>query len=377
MDQVYSSWVAAVREVDAGLPVILENFGYSTPELFPAYEIDDPFIVYSAHDYQPVQYTKEEVPFSVTYPGVYWNLTTLSQVLYDAPFIRGTVFGKLREFQETTGAPVFIGELGMYKPQIGGEQFLQDVLDICTDYGWHFAFWDWRRGPGADWNIEKFGDPDDMHWKTVLSRFHAPPVPLQQLPLEGEIVPQLASFKWDSLTAFTLYDIRFSMVEGSREDVFIVSDVQNASYTFAEASLVPGLRYSWSIRAKNPGGKPENNSAWSEERTFTVSEPGDKPGRIISETDRFELKQNSPNPFNPTTDISFSLPKTSAVKLVVYDMLGREVAKLADETLQAGNHSVSFNAGELPSGVYIYRLAANPTDASTGFNEVKKMILIK
>ena len=70
----------------------------------------------------------------------------------------------------------------------------------------------------------------------------------------------------------------------------------------------------------------------------------------------FTLNQNYPNPFNPTTIISYELPQAASVRLEVYDMAGRQVAMLVNEQVAAGRHTVSFNAGSLSSGVYMYRL---------------------
>lgn len=376
MDQVYSAWVSVIRESEPDLPVILESFGYSTPELFPAYTVNDPFIIYSAHNYQPVQFSKEAVPFNMTYPGVYWNISTLSQVLYDAAFLRATVFSKLRDFQLSTGAPVFIGEMGMYKPQNGGDQYLNDQLNIFKDYGWHFAFWDWRRSSGPDWNIEKFSDPGDMHWKTVLAKFHAPPVPVQISPANEEMVSSSPVFTWDTMTAFTSYDLEISMVRGSRADIFVIPDINSSTYVFGERNLLTGKIYSWRIRAKNPGGAPENMSAWSEPRIFTIglTSADNKPEIKIN---KYGLEQNYPNPFNPVTNINYSLAVNSNVKLRIYDMIGREVANLVNTLQLNGNHSAVFNASSLASGVYIYRLDAIPVDGSAGYSEIKKMILIK
>lgn len=371
MDQVYTSWVTKIREVDPNIPIILESFGYSTSELFPAYEINDPYIVYSAHNYQPNEYCKAETPMSMNYPGTYWNISTLSQVEYNADFMRNTVFSKLRAFQLATGKPVFIGEFGMFKPQNGGANYLKDVLDICTDYGWHFAFWDWRRGGGQNWNIEGFQDSGNVHWKTVLSKFNAPPVPAMISPINGESTAFIPAFKWDSLTSYTTYDI--SIKSPNLKKAIVIMDITRANYTYTGPDLEKGVTYQWQIRSKNPGGTAANNSAWSAPQTFYIPAPDNNGGQ----TKTFSLDQNSPNPFNPTTNISFSLPKNSLVKLVVYDILGREVANLVNELRGQGNHSVSFNASELPSGVYIYRLEANPGDGSTGFTQIKRMILVK
>lgn len=85
----------------------------------------------------------------------------------------------------------------------------------------------------------------------------------------------------------------------------------------------------------------------------------------------FALHQNYPNPFNPVTEISFSLPEASIVKLEVLNMLGQKVATLTDSFLEAGEHNVGWDASDVASGVYFYRLS------SGDFTESKKMILLK
>jgi len=85
----------------------------------------------------------------------------------------------------------------------------------------------------------------------------------------------------------------------------------------------------------------------------------------------YSLEQNYPNPFNPVTNIRIKMPKEGFVKLIVYDVTGREAAILVNETLRAGEYNVDFNAGSLPSGVYFYRLLTKD------FSETKKMVLVK
>lgn len=93
---------------------------------------------------------------------------------------------------------------------------------------------------------------------------------------------------------------------------------------------------------------------------------------------RFELATNYPNPFNPTTTLSFVISHQSFVSLKVYDGLGREVAVLAKEVKQPGEYSVEWNAEGFASGVYFYRLnATGMDDPSKNFLEVKKMVLIR
>jgi len=87
--------------------------------------------------------------------------------------------------------------------------------------------------------------------------------------------------------------------------------------------------------------------------------------------EKFSISHNYPNPFNPTTKIKFDLKNSSLVKLVVFDMLGKEVATLVNESLNAGSYETEFDGSGLTSGVYIYRIE---TDT---YNEVKKMTLLK
>lgn len=86
---------------------------------------------------------------------------------------------------------------------------------------------------------------------------------------------------------------------------------------------------------------------------------------------KYELTQNYPNPFNPTTNISYKIAKNSLVTLKIYDVLGKEIATLVNEELNAGNHEVSFDASGIPSGVYFYKITAG------AFTDTKRMVLLK
>ena len=88
--------------------------------------------------------------------------------------------------------------------------------------------------------------------------------------------------------------------------------------------------------------------------------------------DNFSLKQNYPNPFNPSTTIEFSVPQASKVKLVVYDIQGREVQTLVNTELTQGRYEYNFDAGRLASGIYLYRLSADGVTIGA-----KKMLLVK
>ncbi len=91
----------------------------------------------------------------------------------------------------------------------------------------------------------------------------------------------------------------------------------------------------------------------------------------INSPQHFWLGQNHPNPFNPVTAINFSLPSSGRVTLKIYDTRGREIRTLINLNLDAGHHSIPFDASDLPSGVYIYRLKTD------GFDKQMKMVLIQ
>ncbi|MGB9697691.1 MAG: T9SS type A sorting domain-containing protein, partial [Ignavibacteria bacterium] len=85
----------------------------------------------------------------------------------------------------------------------------------------------------------------------------------------------------------------------------------------------------------------------------------------------FALRQNYPNPFNPITNIEFDIPKSSSVRLTVYDIRGREVSVLLNEKLNAGSYRVMFDGSNLSSGIYFYQLTAGE------YTKTNKMLLIK
>lgn len=90
----------------------------------------------------------------------------------------------------------------------------------------------------------------------------------------------------------------------------------------------------------------------------------------------FSLDQNYPNPFNPTTTIQFSLPVDASLTIGVYNLVGEEVAEITNDNFVAGSHKVNFDASQLTSGIYFYRIDATGNDGSN-FTNVKKMTLLK
>jgi len=90
-----------------------------------------------------------------------------------------------------------------------------------------------------------------------------------------------------------------------------------------------------------------------------------------STVEQYKLDQNYPNPFNPSTKISYSIKEEGLVTLKVYDVLGKEIATLVNENKPKGIYEAEFNALQLPSGMYIYKIQAG------SFTDAKKMLLTK
>ena len=135
---------------------------------------------------------------------------------------------------------------------------------------------------------------------------------------------------------------------------------QTATFSFAVDKSAPvgkGQTLAFSITA--------NGQTWTKNIAVKVAQP-----------QVYTLYQNYPNPFNPTTNISYELSRDSRVSLKIYDILGREVMMLADESQPSGYYQKTLNAQRLASGVYIYRLIATD-DQNNHHVFQKKMVMLK
>jgi len=122
------------------------------------------------------------------------------------------------------------------------------------------------------------------------------------------------------------------------------------------------------IRAKDVGNY---TSGWSSSVFIYFGQFGKISNGMGTQRYEYQLSQNYPNPFNPTTTIDYSIQSAGFVTLKIYDILGTEMASLVDERKEAGSYSVEFNAANLPSGMYVYRLS------TANFVDTKKLILLK
>ena len=102
-----------------------------------------------------------------------------------------------------------------------------------------------------------------------------------------------------------------------------------------------------------------------------IKQPVGIDDKLSSQIENYNLLQNYPNPFNPITNISYSLPRSGYVSLIIYNILGDEVARLVDGFQQSGEYNAIWNASNVSSGIYFYRLNSGV------FTETKKMVLLK
>ncbi len=130
---------------------------------------------------------------------------------------------------------------------------------------------------------------------------------------------------------------------------------QPKSYSYSDRNLNEG-KYSFRLKQMDYDGTFEYSKVVNAE---------------IASVDKFELAQNYPNPFNPITTIKFSLPAAGNVKLAVYNLLGQEVQTLVNGYKEAGTHTVDFEATNLNSGIYLYKI-----ETST-YTQTRKMTLLK
>ncbi|MCH8070195.1 MAG: T9SS type A sorting domain-containing protein [Candidatus Marinimicrobia bacterium] len=131
-------------------------------------------------------------------------------------------------------------------------------------------------------------------------------------------------------------------------------------YTYVDNTVIIGKTYDYRLADVSYDGVKEYHNIMV--LGVSVIEP-------IPE--KYILNQAYPNPFNPATSISFHLPESQFVSLSVYDLTGRLVTTLVEEHLAVGRHTVSWDAGEYGSGVYLYQIRAGE------FTQTKKMLLLK
>jgi photosystem II stability/assembly factor-like uncharacterized protein len=174
------------------------------------------------------------------------------------------------------------------------------------------------------------------------------------------------TFVWNTVQDASTYNIEVSTVSNfaTIKDSAVVSGTQ---YTMPTGKLNYATTYFWRVNASNSAG----TGLWSDIWLFSTQISNGITTYESTIPDKYNLYNNYPNPFNPSTKIRFDIPKTSEVTLKIYDALGAERFNIVNKVLNVGKYEYTFDAGKLTSGVYFYKLTTKD------YSETKRMILLK
>jgi hypothetical protein len=274
-----------------------------------------------------------------------------------------------------------------------GQQYLMELFNgtsdmyyygVSTQSGQHLTYADMRYCNSCTQNTfptsivsgQHYGCPDFLYYTKqnvspaptcmVLSAADtvtpAIPTDLTATPSSGSVL-----LKCKKNSEFDMYQYGFyKNTTNSPTTATFIGTANHPDTTFNATGLTAGTYYFW---VKAIDGYCVNKSSGFSTVVSCVVSGIEQIGNSIP--DKFYLNQNFPNPFNPSTKIKFGLKKQSDVSLYVYDALGRLVKTLIKSSQPAGNYEVEFNAQELSSGIYFYKLETED------FTSLKKMVFIK
>lgn len=267
------------------------------------------------------------------------------------------------------GLPIYITEFDINE--------LDDAIQLQSYQTYFPLFWDnpavkgitlWGYAENAIWKPYAFlidyrnAPRPALQW--LKGYVAGPSIPVLISPNAATGVPRNPKLIWRSSSSALSYQV--SVSEDSTFTT-VVADVSVTDTLLQLNPLRPNTAHYWRVNATNTYGTSNFSLTGSFVTGSTVVDV-EETGHISED---FVLHQNYPNPFNPRTAINYQLTAVSFVKLSIHDALGREVATLVNETKSAGVHTVSWDARDLPSGIYMYRIVAGNRIES------KKMLLVK
>jgi hypothetical protein len=246
------------------------------------------------------------------------------------------------------------------------------VVDLDNDYAeyWYggnmIYSWQWTLGASGTPIPDQLGGndffgaaaTDEMYFDDYMVSLY---VPVELTSFTGAAQDDNVVLNWSTATETNNRGFEIQRKTAGNDFLTIGSvngqgtSTQSHSYSYVDSKVAPGT-YSYRLKQVDFDG----TSSYSNLVEVKVTAPLN-----------FGLDQNYPNPFNPTTNINFSLVKSGFAKLVVYNILGQEVRVLVNGYKDAGRYTINFNAVNLPSGTYIYKLQSGNSVS------VKKMMLLK
>jgi len=224
-------------------------------------------------------------------------------------------------------------------------------------------------GPNPDLNALRLLIGDQTNWTGndttpfELETLLGVGLPVELTSFSATTIGKDVKLSWNTATEVNNYGFEIEKASSSTTPIWnkigFVNGNGNSNspkdYSFIDDKVVSG-KYSYRLK------QIDNDGQFEYSKVIEID---------INGTKKFELTQNYPNPFNPTTNIQYAISSRQFVTLKVYDVLGNELKTLVSENKEAGNYSVNFNASNLPSGVYIYKLQAGE------FTQTRKMTLLK
>ncbi len=179
-------------------------------------------------------------------------------------------------------------------------------------------------------------------------------------------IPLNPMLTWYSEISASAYRFQLLSSRTITESTILIDSTGIVDTSVTLHELSPNTIYYWRVNANNDLGSGEWSEIWGFRTIGTTLAEQER-----THPERYLLSQNYPNPFNPSTTIEFSVPSSGNVTIRIYDLLGRLVRIIVDDYVEAGRYSVTFDAGQLPSGAYIYQMR------TADFIDTKRMLLLK
>jgi endo-1,4-beta-xylanase len=293
------------------------------------------------------------------------DISSQSQYVYDI----NTIKANLKRLTDT-GIPVYISEFDIDEP-VDANQLEQ--YKIYFPIFWNnpgvkgITFWGYYQSDVWDSHPNTYLIKEDGRgrpaWDWLKTYIYLPLIPEPVSPVLQGDVPLAPSLVWTSSKDAESYTVQVST---SNRFTSLAVDTTITDTTLQLDTLLSNTRYYWHVSAANSYGQSDYSAA----AMFTTMDVVSVDDEEVTPS-KFELAQNYPNPFNPVTRITYSVPIDCDVLLKVYDLLGNEVAVLAEGFRKHGEYTIVFNAGMLPSGTYFYQLRAESNI------ETKKLLLLK
>ena len=244
VNHIYAVCIESVRTVAPQLPLLVQAVHWSNPGYFSLVELQsDTLIVYNTHSYEPFDFTHADTPETQNYPDYYWGCAYDWYAYWNKDFFRDTVFAPVREFQNAYHVPIILGEFGLQWRQNGGRRFLRDVAECAVEFGWHFAFWQFRAD--SNFNYELMGDD---YWATVCSLLTLPATLVQHEHHDTNEMFKVIPDPFNSVC-------RFELPSDSRIEIYDIAGNRVASvgrpYVWRPAADVPSGVYVVRVKSSN------------------------------------------------------------------------------------------------------------------------------